>query len=99
MAYITALLTGLPHLKQFRLSGVLNSKELNGKLWHNLITKINSNLLRINVNMLIWSGGETEEIKGNFDWDIRFKSMGFKLIPNAQEKELLTLIGDFRRSL
>jgi len=99
MVDITVLLTGLPNLKRCRLSGVMNSKELNGKIWHKLITETCSNLIRINLNMLIWTGIETEEIKTNFDQDMFFKHIDFELIPSDNEKELLILIGAFKRSI
>jgi hypothetical protein len=99
MADIKLLLLGLPNLKQCRLSGVMNSKELNGQLWHQLITQTCLNLLRININMLIWTGIEAEDIKINFDQNRFFKHINFKLKPSDKENELLILIGDFRRSV
>jgi len=97
MTYITALLRGLSNLKQCRLSGVMNFQELNGQFWHHLITQICQHLLRINVNMLIWTGIKTEEIKTKFDQDMFFKRINFELIPSDKEKELCILFRDFRR--
>jgi len=99
MANIIILLKGLPNLKHCRISGVINSKELNGKFWYNLITRICSKLLKMNVNMLIWTSIKAEEIKINFDQDMFFKRIGFKLKPSDKEAELLMLTGDFRRTL
>jgi hypothetical protein len=97
ITYITALLTGLSNLKQCRLSGVMNFQELDGKYWHHLITQICQHVLRMNVNMLIWTGFEAEEIKTNFDQDMFFKRINFKLVPSDKEKELFILFRDFRR--
>jgi hypothetical protein len=75
----------------------MNFQELNGQFWHHLITQICQHLLRINVNMLIWAGIKTEEIKTKFDQDMFFKRINFELIPSDKEKELFMLFRDFRR--
>jgi len=99
MADIKFLLLGLSNLKQCRLSGVMNYKELNGEFWHQLITQTCLNLSRININMLVWTGTEAEDIKLNFDQNRFFERINFKLKPSDKENELLILIGDFRRSV
>jgi hypothetical protein len=51
----------------------------------------------MDTNMLVWTGIEAEEIKTNFDEDMFFKRINFKLIPSVKEKELFILCGNFRR--
>jgi hypothetical protein len=97
MDYITELLRGLSNLKRCRLSGVINFQELNGQFWHHSITQVCQRLLRMDTNMLVWTGIEAEEIKTNFDEDMFFKRINFKLIPSVKEKELFILCGNFRR--
>ena len=99
MSSLTIFLIALPNLKRCRLSGVMNPKELNGILWYDLLTKTCKNLTRMIVNMLIWTGIQTKEIKTNFDEDIYFKDINFKLKLSDRENELLILIGDFKRSV
>lgn len=99
MINITFLLTKLPNLKQCRFSGVMNSSELHGKIWYDLLEKKFSNLLRLSINMLVWTGTETENIKTKFDQDNFFRTIDFELIPSDKEDELLIFTGDFRRSI
>jgi hypothetical protein len=59
------ILTGLCNLKRCRPSGTVDSKELDGKLWFHLITKLCSNFPRMIVNMLIWTRTGREQIQIN----------------------------------
>ena len=63
MSSLTIFFIALPNLQRCRLSGVMNPKELIGKLWYDLLTKTCKNLTRMIVNMLIWSGIQAKEIK------------------------------------
>jgi hypothetical protein len=99
MVDIRAILRGLTNLKQFRLKGVMKFSELDGKSWHRLITQTCPSLLKMNVNMLIWTEDQTEEIIKNFDQDIFFELINFYLIPNVKDKQLFILFGDFQRFL
>lgn len=96
---ISYLLTKFIHLKQCRFSGVMNSSELDGKIWYQLLEEKFPNLLQMNVNMLIWTGINTEEVKQKFDLEIFFKKIHFQLIPSDQESELLIFTGDYQRSI
>jgi hypothetical protein len=62
-----------------------------------LITQRCSNLLRMDINMLVWIGIKAEEIKTNFDQDTFFKRINFELKPSEKEEELFILSGNFRQ--
>ena len=90
-------LSGIRNLEQCRLSGIMSSKELNGKFWYNLLTKTCQKLKIMNINMLIWTGTQTDELKTNFDQDSFFQRIDFTLNSHDRDKELSILIGDYRR--
>jgi hypothetical protein len=75
----------------------MNVQELDGRFWYYLISQICEHILKMSVNMLIWTGLQTEEIKTKFDQDMFFKRINFELIPTDKEKELFVLYRDFRR--
>jgi hypothetical protein len=97
MMNITLFLKGLPNLERCKLSGVMSPKELDGNFWYTLLTKTCVNLKIMNVNMLIWIDSMADEAETNFSLDKFFKRINFTLDSNNREKELLRLIGDFRR--
>lgn len=98
-AYITSLLIGFSNLKYCRISGVIDVQELNGNVWHDLITRKCSNLLRMNINMSVWIEIEPNEMKETFDEDTFFEQINFELKPSEKEEKLFIFFGNFQRSM
>ena len=99
MSDINSVLTGLSNLKHCRLNGVMHFEELNGQLWHQLLTQTCANLLKMYVNMLIWTGDQADEIKMNFDLDTFFHSLDFEFLPSKREEQLFVFFGSFQRCI
>ncbi|CAF2626803.1 unnamed protein product [Rotaria sp. Silwood2] len=97
MENILALVRHMPHLKQLRLSGKIDVNNLNSDLWQQLLEVVCRNLKRLNVNMLISIREGADRIQKDFDNNLFFQRIQFRLIPSNDENELLILNGDFRR--
>lgn len=98
MMDISTLLAGLVNLKCCKLAGTMHFQELKGQFWHGLLTKTCVNLMKMYVNMLIWTDDRAEEIKNEFDHDTFFHCLDFDLLPSKREKQLYIFFGSFQRS-